>query len=242
MQKAKQPPEPNAPFYYFHIQDNSWNGVTSDHIKVIKCEVDWTTPSNSSVVVSQELPATSFNSTFNTIQATIWEDITQKGTSQKIDAVPGIFMYKTQYRRFNTHNTAMMCTTVDVDNNDRAGIRWYELRENNDGVWYIHQESTYSPDNSNSRWMGSIAMDCDGNIGLAYSIAGPNTYTGLRFTGRFKDDPINKMTVNEQIGVEGLGSQTTHKRYGDYAQMTMDPVTDRHFWFTGEYIGINGSV
>jgi len=231
-------PEPGAPFYYFHIQDNSWGGVSTDHIKVIKCDVDWTTPSNSSVVVSQEIATTAFNSSFTGS----WDDITQKGTSQKLDGVPGIFMYKTQYRRFDDHNTAMMCTTVDVNGQNRAGIRWYELRENNDGVWYIHQESTYAPDNTNSRWMGSIAMDCDGNIGLAYSIAGPNTYAGLRYTGRFKNDPLNQMTVNEQIAVEGIGSQTGLNRFGDYAQMTMDPTNDRWFWYTGEYLGNNGSV
>ena len=210
-------PEPNAPFYYFHIQDNSWSGVSSDHIKVIKCQVDWTTPANSSVTVSQELPSTAFNSGFTSS----WDDITQKGTSQKLDGVPSIFMYKTQYRRFDTHNTAMMCTTVDVDGQNRAGIRWYELRENNDGVWYIHQESTYSPDNSNSRWMGSIAMDCHGNIGLAYNIAGPNNFVGIRFTGRFANG---------------------FNRFGDYAQMTMDPTNDTHFWYTGEYLGSSGSV
>jgi hypothetical protein len=231
-------PAPNAPFYYFHPQDNSWGGVSNDHIKVIKCEVDWTTTSNSSVVVSQEIPAAAFNSSFTAS----WDDITQPGTTQKIDAVPSIFMYKTQYRRFTTHNTAMMCMSVDVDNTNRAGIRWYELRENNDGVWYIHQESTYSPDNTNSRWMGSIAMDRFGHIGMAYSFAGPNDYAGLRFTGRFKDDPLNQMTVNEQIAIEGSGAQTNSNRFGDYAQMSMDPADDKTFWFTGEYLGNSGAV
>ena len=243
--EGEKAPEPDAPFYYFHIQDNSWSGISNDHIKVIKCEVDWSTPSNSSVVVSQELDAVSFNSAFTSS----WNDITQKGTTQKVDAVAGIFMYKTQYRRFENHNTAMMCTTVDVDNTDRAGIRWYELRENNDGVWYIHQESTYSPDNSNSRWMGSIAMDCHGNIGMAYSISGPDTYPGLNFTGRFVNDPLNQMTVQEQIGVVGTGSQPVNaaipqgnRRYGDYAQMTMDPTNDQVFWYTGEYLSSGGAI
>lgn len=231
-------PEPNAPFYYFHIQDNNWSGVSSDHIKVIKCEVDWTTPSNSSVTVSQEIPTTAFNSNFTNN----WNDITQKGTTQKLDGVPSIFMYKTQYRRFADHNTAMMCTTVDVNGQNRAGIRWFELRENNDDNWYIHQESTYAPDNANSRWMGSVAMDIHGNIGLAYNFAGPDNYVGLRFTGRFVDDPLNQMTVNEQVAIEGGGSQTGFNRFGDYGQMTMDPVDDRTFWFTGEYLGSGGSV
>ncbi len=51
------------------------------------------------------------------------------------------------------------------------------------------------------------------------------------------------MTVQEQIGVEGLGSQSlaTGNRYGDYSQMTMDPSDDMTFWYTGEYLGNSGA-
>lgn len=230
-------PEEGEPFYYFHIQDNSWSGVSTDHIKVIECAVDWDTPSSSTVTVSQEIPTAAFNSVFTNS----WDDITQKGSTQKLDAVAGIFMYRAQYRRFEDYNTMMLCTTVDVDNSNRAGIRWFELRDDNDGVWYIHQEGTYSPDTQNSRWMGNIAMDCFGNIGMAYSFAGSDNYAGIRFTGRFKDDPLGQMTVAEQTAVEGQSSQTGGNRYGDYSQMTMDPADDYTFWYTGEYIGTSGS-
>lgn len=230
-------PDADEPFYYFHIQDNSWSGVSTDHIKVLKCEVDWDTPSNSSVSIHQSLNTTAFNTVFTNS----WDDITQKGSTQKLDAVAGIFMYRAQYRRFKDYNTMMLCTTVDVDNSNRAGIRWFELRDDNDGQWYIYQEGTYSPDTDNSRWMGNIAMDCFGNIGLAYSFAGPDNYAGIRFTGRFHDDPLGQMTVSEQTAVEGEGSQTGGNRYGDYSQMTIDPADDYTFWFTGEYLGSGGS-
>jgi hypothetical protein len=236
---AEGPTEPDAdePYYYFHIQDNSWSGVSTDHIKVIRCDVDWSSPSSSSVTVAQEIETEAFNSVFTNS----WDDITQKGSNQKLDAVGGIFMYKVQYRRFDNYNTAVMCTSVDVNNQNRAGIRWFELRDNNDGVWYIHQEGTYSPDNSNSRWMGNIAMDRFGNMALAYSFAGPDHYAGIRYTGRFEDDPLGQMTVEEQIAIEGSGAQNGFNRFGDYSQMTMDPNDDLTFWYTGEYLGSNGS-
>jgi len=236
-------PAEDEPFYYFHIQDNAWSGVSSDHIKVLKCEVDWATTSNSSIVIHQTLPIAAVNTVFGSGSQSDWDNISQRGTNQKLDAVAGIFSYKAQFRVFDTYNTAVMCTTVDVNNNDRAGIRWYELREDHDdlGNWYIHQEGTYAPDNTNNRWLGNIAMDCFGNMALAYSFAGPNEYVGIRYTGRFKDDPLNQMTVQEQIAVEGLGAQTSANRFGDYSQMTMDPVDDYTFWFTGEYLGSGGS-
>lgn len=230
-------PEADEPGYFFAVQDDSWSGVSTDHIKVLKATLDWDVPSNSSVVIHQSVNTAAFNGIFTGS----WDDITQQGTTQKLDAVAGIFMYRAQYRRFDDYNVVMLCHTVDVDNTNRAGVRWYELRDNNDGNWFIHQQGTYSPDSQNSRWMGSIAMDKQGNIALAYSFAGPNNYAGIRYTGRYKNDPLGQMTVQEQIGIAGSGFQTGGNRYGDYAQMTMDPADDMTFWYTGEYLGSGGT-
>jgi hypothetical protein len=120
---------------------------------------------------------------------------------------------------------------------NRAGIRWYELRDADDGNWYIYQQSTWSPDATNSRWMGNIAMDQQGNIAMAYSFVGPSDNPGIRYTGRYATDPLDEMTVQEQIAVEGTGPQTGGNRWGDYGQMTMDPTDDMTFWFTGEWHG-----
>lgn len=235
---AEGPTEPDAdePGYFFLPQDDSWSGVSEDHILVFKCELDWEAGTGS-VVRHQEIPTASFNGVFTSS----WNDITQQGTTQKLDAVAGIFMYRAQYRRFDDYNVVMLCQTVDVNNNNRAGVRWYELREENDGEWYIYQEGTYNPNDGNSRWMANIAMDLNGNIGMAYSCAGPNEYAGLRFTGRFIDDPLGEMTVEEQIAEEGTGFQTGTNRYGDYHQMSVDPTDDATFWYTGNYLTNSGN-
>lgn len=230
-------PEDDASGWAFAVQDDSWPGVTDDHIKILKIDLDWVTPSNSSVVIHQELTTGNFNSVFTNS----WDDITQQGNSQKLDAVAGIFMYRAQYRRWEGYNSMILVMTVDANGSNRAGVRWFELRENNDDVWYVYQESTFDPNDGNSRWMGNAAQDLNGNIGLAYSFAGTSNYAGLRYTGRFTSDPLNEMSVQEQIAVEGTGAQTLGNRYGDYSQMTVDPTDDATFWFTGEYLGASGS-
>lgn len=230
-------PDMDEPCYFFAVQDNSYPGVAADHIKVLKATINWESPGSSSVVVHQSLNTGGFNSIFG---GEWTENITQRGTTQKLDAIPGIFMYKAQYRRFEGHNTIVLCHNVNVGSN-RAGMRWYELRDANDGIWSIYQQGTYAPDASNSRWLGSLAMDAQGNIAMAYSITGSSEYPGLRYTGRFKDDPLGEMTVPELTAVDGLSAQTAAGRYGDYSQMTMDPTDDMTFWFTGEYIGPGGS-
>jgi hypothetical protein len=232
-------PDDDEPGWFFSLQDNGWTfcggGTPSyDGVKIFKVDIDWSGSGSGSITTHQDLSTASFDSFFTSS----WDDITQKGTSQRLDAVAGIFMYKAQYRRWDGYNTVILTATVQVG--AKAGIRWIELRENNDETWYVHQEGTWSPD-SDSRWMGNAAMDANGNIALAYSCAGPDTYAGLRYTGRFKDDPLGEMTVQEQIAVEGEGSQTGGNRYGDYSQMTMDPTNDMTFWFTGEWLGTGGN-
>jgi len=219
----------------FYYQDDAWTGVTQDEIKIWEITVDWTTTTNSTVTEIQTLAVTPFDSQFNSS----WNDIEQPSTSQRLDGVPGAFMYRAQYTEWGTHNTVMLNHTVDVDATNHAGVRWYELRETN-GVWSVYQQSTYAPD-TESRWLGSISMDYQGNIGLAYSVSGPNTMPSIRYTGRYASDPLNQMTLAEENIVIGTGVQTNGNRYGDYAHMTVDPVDNATFWYTGEYIRTSGS-
>lgn len=236
---AEGPSEPDAdePCYFFAVQDNAFPGVSSDHIKILKATINWDSPLTSSVTEHQELNTASFNSVFS---GGWTENLTQKGTSQLLDAIPGIFLYRVQYRRFADHNTIVLCHNVNVGGN-RAGMRWYELRDANDGNWSIYQQGTYAPDGANNRWLGNLAMDAQGNIAMAYSYAGADNYPGIRYTGRFKNDALGEMTVPEQIAIEGTAAQTAAGRFGDYSQMSMDPTDDMTFWFTGEYIGAGGS-
>ncbi len=230
-------PDMDEPCYFFAVQDNAFPGVTTDHIKVLKAEVNFDVPSMSSISIEQEINTAPVNALF---PGGFSENISQRGTSQRLDAIPGIFMYRAQYRRFDGYNVIMLCHSANIVGG-RAGMRWYELRDKNDGVWEIHQQGTYAPDTQNSRWLGNLAMDIQGNIALAYSFTGPDHFPGIRYTGRFHDDPLGEMTVPEQIAVEGVSAQTAAGRYGDYSQMSMDPEDDFTFWFTGEYIGTSQS-
>lgn len=236
---AEGPTEPDAdePCYFFAVQDNSYPGVATDHIKILKANINWASPGSSSVTVHQSLNTSPFNSNFGGGWS---ENIKQKGSTQRLDAIPGIFMYRAQYRRFADHNTIVLCHNVNVGG-DVAGMRWYELRDADDGVWSIYQQGTYAPDTENSRWLGNLAMDANGNIAMAYCYTGTNNYPGIRYTGRFKDDPLGEMTVPELTAVEGNYFQSGAGRFGDYSQMSMDPTDDMTFWFTGEFIGPGGS-
>lgn len=221
-------PAPGTPLYLFYFQDDGWAGVSQDHIKVWEVRTDWGVPSNSTISAPTIIPVSPFDSEFTVT----WEDIPQPNT-QRLDAVPGALMYMAQYREWWNYNTIVLNHTVDVDATNHAGIRWYELRQQS-GTWSLHQEGTFAPD-ADSRWLGSAAMDYQGNIALAYSVSGVATFPSIRYTGRYACDPLGQMTLAEQNIVNGTSSQSGTERFGDYAQMTLDP-DDATFWYTGEYI------
>jgi hypothetical protein len=166
--------------------------------------------------------------------------VPQKGTNVQIDPLsyPGSIMNRLQFRKFADHWSLVTNSTVDAGN-QVAGIRWYEFRKSGTSPWSVYQQATYAPDDGNSRWCGSIAMDSSGNIGLAYSISSPDMYPSIRYTGRMSGDPLNQFTIAEAGIMNGKGSQTNTQsypgRWGDYSTLTIDPSATSTFWYTNEY-------
>ena len=230
-------PPAGTPCYFFNLEDDNWGGVPVDRIKIYTMTTDWVTIANTNVVQSQLLTT----DPFDTSLGSGFDNIQQTGTTQLLDGVAEIFYFRAQHTRWSTYNSVVLCHVVDVGVN-HAGMRWYELRDANDGVFSIYQQGTWSPDDAN-RWMGSIAMDNSGNIGMAYSVSdvANGGFPSLRYTGRLAADPLGQMTFFEQEGFTGVAAQTGINRFGDYSQLTLDPDGST-LWFTGEYIGPGGAT
>ncbi|WP_353779465.1 GEVED domain-containing protein [Winogradskyella sp. 3972H.M.0a.05] len=228
---------PNTPGYIVYLQDDGWGGaITTDHLKIWEINLDWNDTSNSTISGTPlELNTQPFEATFAPFGT---GDVNQPGTNQKIDMIGGVISYMTNYREFGTHNSMIVTFNVDVNGNDRSGVRWFELRNDDATPWSIFQEGTYAPNDGLSRFMGSAAIDAQGNIGLAFNIAGDFLPAGIRYTGRFSGDPLGQMTVAETVIQNGMGVQTNTNRFGDYSHLTMD-VDNFTFWHTAEYFASN---
>ena len=142
-------------------------------------------------------------------------------------------MWRLQYRNFGTHQTLVGNFTVDASGKDQAGIRWFELRKMGAGNWTLHQQGTHAPDDDH-RWMGSIAMDKNGNIALGYNASSATMHPAIRYATRLATDAPGTLQTEASI-IEGGGSQTVFNRWGDYSSMNVDPVDDCTFWYTSEY-------
>src|SRR5262249_8824945 len=168
--------------------------TTDDILNVFEFHVDWTDPTSSTFTGPLVLVTDPFNPALCG-SAFAFTCIKQPGTTQMLDALSDRLMYRLQYRNFGDHESLVMNHTVNVGN-DRAGIRWYELRRDVDD-WAIFQQGTYAPDDGDSRWMGSIAQDRDGNIGLGFSVSSPSTFPSIRYVGRLADEPPGEFVQSE---------------------------------------------
>lgn len=227
---------PNTPGYVTYLQDDAWNGVSFDHLKVWEMKMDWTTPANSTISAPLEIPTDPFNAGEIFGQGAI----DQPGTNQNLAGHGGIISFGANYRSFADHNSWLISFNTFIDANETGGIRWIELRNDDSSPWSVYQEGTYAPADGHSRFMSSSAMDIYGNIGLGYSVGSNTLKVGLRYTGRFNDDPLGTMTVAETTIVDGAGVRTNNYRYGDYSHMTMDP-NELTFWFTSDYFFANNA-
>jgi hypothetical protein len=229
-----------SPGLYIAFNDDAFGGG-SDQLWIYELHVDWNTPGNSTFNRVQQLNVQPFSSNFGST----WDNVPQKGTSQKLDAIPQVIMNVPQYRNFGSYQTIVCCHTINLGtppNNNHAGIRWYELRKGS-GQWSIRQQGTYAPD-SNSRWMGSIMLNGSNAIALGYSVSNTTMYPSVRYCGQ---SPMAYSTGNSTLDIAedtiitGQHSQSGYNRWGDYSLMSVDPADDTTFWFCDEYIGTGGS-
>ena len=222
-------PPTGAPNYFTLMDDDAW-GYSPDQLQVWEFLVSWANPRASSFTLASLLETSPFDSNLCNYDRNC---IPQPGGTN-LDAISDRLMYRLQYRNFGTHEAMVVNHTVDASGADRAGIRWYELRMV-DGDWAIYQQGTYSIDSAH-RWMGSIAMDGDGNIALGYSVSSTSISPSIRYAGRLVGDPLGTLLQAEATLITGSGfQQHTSGRWGDYSMMAVDPTDGCTYWYTQEY-------
>lgn len=214
------PPPADAKEYFI------WSSLDSlDNLQVWEFDVNWADPAASTFEQVTEIAVTPYSSA---------PAITQPNGSS-LDSLSIRSMFRAAYRNLDgqgkivfTHNIAAPAGQGET------ALRWYEIDVDQvAGTATLAQESTFAPDQE-SRWMGSGAMDANGNIAFGYSIASANMLPSIAAATRLVTDPANTLT-DETILKAGEASQSGLSRWGDYSNLSVDPVDDCTFWFTTEY-------
>jgi hypothetical protein len=236
-----QLPPYGSPQFMFDYTDDNWGGGFKDRIRIYKITANWTSKTGT-LAAFDSLTPKPFNSYFTggTLQ-----DISQPGTTTKLDALDGFFSYRVPYMRWSNYNSAVMCHPVNTGTGGTivSGIRWYELRQDTTTQkWNIYQQGTYAPADGLSRWNPGIGMDMNGSIAIAFSVSSASSvYPGIHYTGRTKCDSAGIMTLTEGTGINGSSSWNSN-RWGDYSHTSLDPSDGLTFWHTNQYMGSGASL
>jgi hypothetical protein len=250
---GKQKPKTDAAVPIVGTQDDGGGyGGTFDALNIFDLSVKWNAAASSTLKLNTQLPTAAFDSIFpcgvvpGTLPPSARDCLPQPGItngSQYLD----ILSYRQRptfrlaYRNFKDHESLVTSQSVEAAPGV-AGERWYEIRRV-DGTYSVYQQGTYAPGDGVHRWMGSIAQDKKGDMALGYSVVnGTTVFPGIRYTGRLAGDTLGQMTLGEGTIINGSGVQTTtNSRWGDYTDMTVDPVDDCTFWYVNEYYPVSGT-
>jgi hypothetical protein len=232
----------NACGGYVHFDAN-----TSEYLFWDVC-LDWTNPNNTTISSS---PTRVQGAPF----VPYFDEVPQQGTANGLDPFGTHIMYRANARAFPADAPTRISLVVNhVVQGDvqQGGINWLHFNLDDHGQTFttptaldksLLEEGVYAPDAEN-RWMGGIAIDSSGNIGVGYSKSSADMHPQILITGRTSEDPPGTLE-DEQNCVDGLanGSQTsTSDRWGDYSSMSVDPVDQCTFYFTSEYYPTTASA
>jgi hypothetical protein len=209
-------------------------GTTSTTLAYWKFHVDWTTPANTTFTGPSTITVPSYAEACGGGTC-----IPQGGVSQQLDSLADRLMFRLAYRNYSDHDAVVANHSVTAGSG--VGVRWYEIRSPS-GTPSLFQSGTYAP-NTDFRWMGSIAMDQTGNIGLGFSLSSSSLHPAVHYAGRLVTDAAGTMPQGESSIIDGPGSQTgsSLSRWGDYSAIAVDPSDDCTFWYTNQYIPFNGA-
>ena len=247
------PCQPKTPFFMVSSSTGSQTVVYSYRV-----HYNFVTTSHSAVDSRVTTTVTAYNgSTCSNTQQCVPQP-THTGTlpsgetfssESKLDTLAEHAMWRAPYRNFGTYESVVLNHSVrSGSTGSTTDPRWYELRGINSstgtGTPTVQQQSTFAPDTTLWRWMGSIAADHNNNMLLGYSGSSSSVFPSLYITGRLVGDNASTMETetqayagqNSQVNVTISGNSYAYGyRWGDYSSMEIDP-DDCTFWYANLYM------
>jgi hypothetical protein len=242
---TRLPPAGSPEYIVGSMDDDAGDHAPFDALNMFHLNVDWSDPAAATFTFVKHVPIAEYD-TIYPCAPTARDCLPQPGITDPAQFLD-ILSYRQrptwrlQYRNFGTHESLVTNQSVEA-RPGVAGIRWWELRNPRDPV--LHQEGTWAPDDGIHRWMGSVALDKQGNMALGYSVVNAtNVFPGVRYAGRLAGDPLGQLAQGETVLQNGAGVQTTtNSRWGDYTSMNVDPKDDCTFWYINEYYARSGTA
>jgi hypothetical protein len=241
---TRQPPAGSPEYFAGSMDDDAGDHAPFDALNLFRLDVDWRNPSAATFGFIKSVPIAEYDTIFpcgpSSRDCLPQPGITDPAQFLDILSYRQRPLWRLQYRNFGKYETLVTNQSVEARPNV-AGVRWWELRNPRNPV--LHQEGTWAPNDGVNRWMGSAALDKQGNLAVGYSVVNAtNVFPGIRYAGRLAGDPLGQLAQGEAVMQNGAGVQTTlNSRWGDYTAMTVDPTDGCTFWYINEYYARSGT-
>lgn len=114
--------------------------------------------------------------------------------------------------------------------------RWYEIDMANwpvSGTPTLVQWGNVDPGGDVRTFFGSIGVDSQGNIGLAYAQSSPSTFISM--ARAYHELTMPSGTVTPSVILKNSTGPDTSGRWGDYSSTVADPDHDQVFWGNAQF-------
>ncbi len=241
------PPPAGAPNVFAYFTAVEW-GDPSDAVRLFDFHADFATPANSTFTerTGSPLVVAAFDPDPVPNTRKVIPQPPPANANSFLDAIGDRLMFRLAYRKLGATESLVMNHTVNAAVNPayRAGVRFYQFnRATPTAAFTIAEQQTFAGGvgDTEHRWMGSAAMNFQGDIAVGYSVSSLTVFPSIRYAAKLGTDaPGSGLFQGEQNIIAGGGSQTSlSNRWGDYSDMTVDPTDDCSFWFTQEYYSVS---
>jgi hypothetical protein len=161
---GKRLPPPGAPNIMMSTGGTQLMKIFEDDgIYFYKVHVDWSDPSKTTVSAPQKIAVAPYH---YLCDGQLSNCVSQPGTARRLDSQGDKLIQRLAYRNLGDHESILAEHSVATAAHG-GGVRWYEFRLNKQRDPVLYQQATYAPGGF-YRWLGSMAMDRKGDIGLGY--------------------------------------------------------------------------
>ncbi len=146
---------------------------------------------------------------------------------------PGGVLDTLDGRMMNAHwrNDRLYAAHAIGNGPDATFARWYEIDVSAAASPTLIQSGDISLLTGDT-YFPAIAANVHGDVAVAMGHCDDALLPSIQVAGRSVDDPLGLMGLPAHAA---SGTHGADGRYGDYFDMTVDPVDDTTFWFVAEY-------
>ncbi len=207
--------------------------------EVFKFHPNYTTPGSSTFTGPTLVTQTSYGLATATVP--------EPSPGEAVDTLYDRLMMQNQYRRIDGVESLWVNHTTGTSGSATSptSVQWAQIDVTGSTVQTspVQQQIYKNGSDTLDRFMGSLAVDHQGDMALGFSATNASTAPDIRYAGRLSTDALNGLPRTEVTMLPTVTRYVQsggYNRWGDYSAMNTD-VDQCTFWYVNMFYPANGS-